>query len=250
MTGHHEEDTKGSIVQSPVDAPSQLKDLWKRSDTEVVVSVVPSQIRGNSFIIHHSELRTLRPHQWLTGEVIECLLHHFSNELHLERMIYILNHYTAGVILFGNREQIRRNTLSKINFDNYKAIVSFVNIHNSHWKLLYINAAEKNVYLVDPARRSTELTDSDHAAKRICEYFKLRRTCHSKTDWVDIKFKGGVLQHPLQQHGDSCGVLVIMMANAVMEAFPKIPNIAFGTTKTEMEHQRTLCKYLKPQCLT
>ncbi|XP_047195831.1 jmjC domain-containing histone demethylation protein 1-like [Hippoglossus stenolepis] len=29
-----------------------------------------------------------------------------------------------------------------------------------------------------------------------------------------------------------------MMANAVMEAFPKIPNIAFGTTKTEMVHQR------------
>ncbi|CAB1440599.1 unnamed protein product [Pleuronectes platessa] len=171
-------------------------------------------------------------------QVIECLLHHFSNELHLGRMIYILNHYTAGVILFGKREQIRRNTLSKINFDNYKAIVSFVNIHNSHWKLLYINAAEKTVYLVDPARRSTELTDSDHAAKRLCEYFKLRRPCHSKTDWVDIKFKGGVLQHPLQQDGDSCGVLVIMMANAVMEAFPKIPNIAFGTTKTEMVHQR------------
>ena len=27
----------------------------------------------------------------------------------------------------------------QINFDNYKAIVSFVNIHNSHWKLLVSN---------------------------------------------------------------------------------------------------------------
>lgn len=40
----------------------------------------------------------------------------------------------------------------------------------------YINAAEKNVYLVDPARRSTELTDSDHAAKRI---WYLRNFNHS-----------------------------------------------------------------------
>ncbi|XP_042564109.1 cyclin-dependent kinase 7 [Clupea harengus] len=75
------------------------------------------------------------------------------------------------------------------------------------------------------------------------EYFKLRRTCHSKTDWVDIKFKGGVLQHPLQQDGDSCGVLVIMMANAVMEAFPKIPNIAFVF---DIDNNCAMCSATKP----
>ncbi|XP_032365949.1 uncharacterized protein LOC116684162 [Etheostoma spectabile] len=106
---------------------SQLNELWKKRDTEVVVSVVPSHITGNSILIHHSELRTLRPHFWITGEIIESLFHHTVNDLNLGRRIYILNHYVAGVILFGKREVVRRNSLSRTNFDNYQAIVSFVN---------------------------------------------------------------------------------------------------------------------------
>lgn len=47
----------------------QLKALWNKKDTEVVISVVPSQIRGRSCLVHHSEFWTLRPHEWLTGEV-------------------------------------------------------------------------------------------------------------------------------------------------------------------------------------
>ncbi|KAF3845952.1 hypothetical protein F7725_003030 [Dissostichus mawsoni] len=38
----------------------------------------------------------------------------------------------------------------------------------------------------------------------------MRRTCCSKTDWVDIKWKGGVMKHPVQQDGNSCGVVVCM----------------------------------------
>ncbi|XP_028443388.1 uncharacterized protein LOC114561531 [Perca flavescens] len=217
---------------------TRLKEFWKRKDTEVVVSVVPSQITGNSILIHHSELRTLRPHFWRTGEIIESLLHHTANDLNLGSRIYILNHYIAGVILFGKREMVRRNSLSRTNFDNYEGIVSFVNVHNVHWKFLYISTATRSVYLVDPARSSAELTDSNHAAKRLNEYFKMRRTSLGKTDWVDIKWKGGVVQHPVQQDGNSCGVLVIMMAKAVMEAFPKIQKIEFGTSKREMAQQR------------
>ncbi|XP_070400487.1 uncharacterized protein [Nothobranchius furzeri] len=47
----------------------QVTALWKREETEVVVAVIPSQIKGNNFIVHHSELQSLEPHQWLTGEV-------------------------------------------------------------------------------------------------------------------------------------------------------------------------------------
>ncbi|KAK0132619.1 hypothetical protein N1851_032487 [Merluccius polli] len=172
---------------------AQLTALWRGTATEVVVSVVPSQIRGNSFLIHHSELQSLKPHQWLTGEV---------------------------------------------NFDSYKAIVSFVNVADVHWKFLYINAAESSVYLVDPATNSNEQGESDNAAKRFRDYFKMRRISHSNTDWVDIKLKGNVMQHPVQQDGNSCGVVVTMMAKAVMEAFPQPPMMTFGTTKKEMAVQR------------
>ncbi|XP_030581573.1 uncharacterized protein LOC115777745 [Archocentrus centrarchus] len=189
----------------------QVSTLWKKKTTEVVVSVVPSQIRGNNLVIRHSELLSLRPHSWLVGEVIECLLHQCAIQLNLGNTVYVMNHYTSGVILFGKREMIRRHSLSKVNFDNYKAIVSFVNIGNIHWKFLYINAADSCLYLVDPTKNSAEKHESDDAAERFREYFKMRRTCHNKTDWVDVKLRGGVMPHPCQRDGSSCGVLVIMV---------------------------------------
>ncbi|KAF3849403.1 hypothetical protein F7725_015900 [Dissostichus mawsoni] len=243
MTEHAEDDAQGGKV----DASSELIALWKKKDTEVVVSVVPTQIRGNSFTIRHSDMRTLRPHQWLTGEIIECLFHIHAHKCELGTRIYILNHYTAGVILFGEREEVRRHTLSKIHFDSYGAIVSFVHVDGIHWTFLYINAEESTVYLADPARNSAEQAESDNAAKKFRDYFKMRRTCCSKTDWVDIKWKGGVMKHPVQQDGNSCGVVVCMMAKEVMEVFPKTPTMAFGTTKKEMAHQR---KVLAMEILT
>ncbi|KAI4824300.1 hypothetical protein KUCAC02_012823 [Chaenocephalus aceratus] len=66
MTEHAEDDAQGGKV----DASSELTALWEKKDTEVVVSIVPTQIRGNSFTIRHSDMRTLRPHQWLTGETV------------------------------------------------------------------------------------------------------------------------------------------------------------------------------------
>ncbi|KAJ4929792.1 hypothetical protein JOQ06_018813 [Pogonophryne albipinna] len=234
MTEHAEDDAQGGKL----DASSELTALWEKKDTEVVVSVVPTQIRGNSFTIYHSDIRTLRPHQWLTGKIIECLFHIHANKCKLGTRIYILNHYTAGVILFGKREEVRKHTLSKIQFDSYGAIVSFVNVGNIHWTFLYINAEESTVYLAGPARNSAEQPESDNAAKKFSDYFKMRRTCCSKTDWVDITWKGGGMKHPVQQDGNSCGVVVCMMAKEVMEVFPKTPKMAFGTTTREMAHQR------------
>ncbi|XP_025760895.1 uncharacterized protein LOC102080104 isoform X3 [Oreochromis niloticus] len=128
--------------------------------------------------------------------------------------------------------------MSQVNFDNYRAILSFVNIGNVHWKFLYINADDSCLYLVDPSRNSLEQEESDRAAKRFREYFKMRRTCYNKTDWVNVRLRGGVLTHPFQRDGSSCGVMVIMMAKAVMEAFPNKPEMTFLTAKKEMAQAR------------
>ncbi|XP_051544401.1 uncharacterized protein wu:fc27b11 [Myxocyprinus asiaticus] len=66
----------------------------------------------------------------------------------------------------------------------------------------------------------------------------MRRMCHGKMEWVDIKWKGGVLTHQIKRDGSSCGVTFIMMARAVMKAFPAVPLIRFGTSKKEMAHAR------------
>ncbi|KAI2664028.1 N-acetyltransferase 14 [Labeo rohita] len=47
------------------------------------------------------------------------------------------------------------------------------------------------------------------------------------------------MKHPVQPDGYNCGVIVIMMTKAVMKAFPKLPNMEFGTTPKEMAQERT-----------
>ncbi|KAI4796472.1 hypothetical protein KUCAC02_026974 [Chaenocephalus aceratus] len=59
-----------------------------------------------------------------------------------------------------------KSLAKKVNFDNCQAIVSFVNINNAHWKLLYIHAVISTVVLVDPAGSSTEDADSISAAEK------------------------------------------------------------------------------------
>lgn len=125
-------------------------------------------------------------------QIIECLLHLFVTKLNLGSDIYIMSHYTAGVILYGKREEVTRQKLSKVNnvlfgeyfdhyyycilgekngnaihvflvliycevnlfvcglqvnFDQYKAIISFVNIGNVHWKFL-VSTAQFNLSIV------------------------------------------------------------------------------------------------------
>ncbi|XP_052394646.1 uncharacterized protein LOC127942748 isoform X1 [Carassius gibelio] len=239
LEGDHENivDIKSKTTATP---QNQLTTLWKRRDTEVVVSVVPTQTKVTSFIIHHSELCTLRPHQWLNGEIIEALFHIAASELEIGNSIYILNHYMAGVILFGEKPQLARQKLSKINLNNYQGIVSFVNIDNVHWKFLFINAVNHTVYLVDPSRSPTEKDDSIHAAQKLSEYIQMRNTQQRKTEWQNIQWKGGVMTHPVQQDGSSCGVIVVLMAREIMKAFPNVPILQFGTSRKEMANERKM----------
>lgn len=41
----------------------------------------------------------------------------------------------------------------------------------------------------------------------------MRRTRHGKTDWVEVKWKGGVMPHPVQQDGSSCGIIVVKVSH-------------------------------------
>ncbi|XP_029998118.1 lysine-specific demethylase 5B-B-like [Sphaeramia orbicularis] len=68
----------------------------------------------------------------------------------------------------------------------------------------------------------------------------MRRTCHSRTDWVDVKWTGGVLNHPFQQDGNNCGVVVVKIAEVLMQAFPLVPDISFHTSKREMQREREI----------
>ncbi|CAL8233986.1 unnamed protein product [Boreogadus saida] len=46
------------------------------------------------------------------------------------------------------------------------------------------------------------------------------------------------MPHPVQKDGCSCGVIVVEMARAVMEAFPQLPQMQFETTRKAMGESR------------
>lgn len=66
----------------------------------------------------------------------------------------------------------------------------------------------------------------------------MRRTAVNKTDWVDVKLKAGVWKQPVQKDTNSCDVIVILMAKAFMESFPKIADMTFETTIKAKVQQR------------
>ncbi|KAJ8001255.1 hypothetical protein DPEC_G00192430 [Dallia pectoralis] len=67
----------------------------------------------------------------------------------------------------------------------------------------------------------------------------MRQICHGKQDWLDIKWKGGVIAHTTQTDSFSCGVFVMQMANTAVQNFPKIPNqIHIGSSKPEIKELR------------
>lgn len=53
---------------------------------------------------------------WLSLQVIEGLFHVAAHKFGVLDSIYLLNHYTTGVILFGDRAQLAHHSLPKVMF--------------------------------------------------------------------------------------------------------------------------------------
>ncbi|XP_059191222.1 uncharacterized protein LOC131973278 [Centropristis striata] len=185
-----------------------LKKIWKKKDSEVVIAVIESPDKTDQFILRQNELNSLAPQKWLLGETIECYLRAMLNVKGLGKRIYILNHYSAGVIVFGERSAMANHSLPKLNFDNYDRVIGFMNVTNNHWKFLYLNKLNKNVFVMDPLGQSED-KESGVAAKRFCQFFRMRQNRYQKTDWVDVKWKGATINHSIQKDGNNCGVFVM-----------------------------------------
>ncbi|KAI4830572.1 hypothetical protein KUCAC02_002193 [Chaenocephalus aceratus] len=156
-------------------------------------------------------------------EVMECYIRGILNLKDNAGRLYLLDHYTMGVILHGTREQIARQELKKVTFDLYDGAIGFVNIRNVHWKFVYLHALSNHIYVVDPLQGSNEVEDSRKAAYKFGEYFKMRRNRLGKEDWVSIKWQPGKITHTFQKDATSCGAFVMQMAKMTVKEFPKIP---------------------------
>ncbi|XP_034064636.1 uncharacterized protein LOC117541546 isoform X2 [Gymnodraco acuticeps] len=209
--------SKGSKPATEVDA------LWTCKPTEVVVAVVRHAEEKHNFTLRHREFQSLRPDELIIGEVMECYIRGILNLKDNAGRLYLLDHYTMGVILHGTREQIARQELKKVTFDLYDGAIGFVNIRNVHWKFVYLHALSNHIYVVDPLQGSNEVEDSRKAAYKFGEYFKMRRNRLGKEDWVSIKWQPGKITHTFQKDATSCGAFVMQMAKMTVKEFPKIP---------------------------
>ncbi|RVE59213.1 hypothetical protein OJAV_G00186430 [Oryzias javanicus] len=64
----------------------------------------------------------------------------------------------------------------------------------------FFNRTLQKVCVFDPLG-TTEEKDSEVAASRFRQYFKMQQIHRGKTDWMDVKWKHGVLDHSKQQDG-------------------------------------------------
>ncbi|KAM4566987.1 uncharacterized protein PAE49_010443 [Odontesthes bonariensis] len=156
-------------------------------------------------------------------DVIECYMRAILNSKDTAGRLYLMNHYTVGVILHGTREQMARQGLKKVTFDDYDGAIGFVNIQNVHWKFVYLHALSNHIFVVDPMQGSNEVEDSRIAGYRFEQYFKMRRNSLGKEDWVNIKWQHGKITHTFQKDATSCGIFVMQMAKMTVTQFPNIP---------------------------
>ncbi|XP_067248650.1 uncharacterized protein [Chanodichthys erythropterus] len=156
-------------------------------------------------------------------EVIESYIQTLLNSKGYGKYIFLFNHFSAGVVVFGERSAMSRHSFRKVNFEKYDAIIGFMQVNKNHWKFLYLNRTSQKVLVVDP-QGLDEAKESELAAERFRTYFKMRQILYGKTDWVDVAWTHGVLKHTIQKDSCSCGVYVMQMAKEVVESFPETPS--------------------------
>ncbi|CAL8393324.1 unnamed protein product [Arctogadus glacialis] len=204
-----------TVLPSTVPRSTSTVPSFKKN-SEVVIAVIESPDKTDKFILRQSEFNSLAPHKWLLGETIECYLRAMLNVKGLGKRIYILNHYSAGVIVFGARSAMANHSLRKLNFDNYDGVIGFMNVANNHWKFLF---------------------------------FRMRQNRYKKTDWVDVKWQQASIEHRIQKDGCNCGVFVMKMATDVVEAFPVVPQgIKIPTSLKDLKDRRITMAKTILQC--
>ncbi|XP_024147265.2 uncharacterized protein LOC112158246 [Oryzias melastigma] len=88
--------------------------LWNLKNKEIVVAVITTTDKDRPYTLHLTEFKTLKPHSWLAGETMEVYLQMLLNTNNCGRKIFLLNHYSAGVIVFGDRSALSNHSYRKV----------------------------------------------------------------------------------------------------------------------------------------
>nr|XP_039253461.1 uncharacterized protein LOC120330648 isoform X3 [Styela clava] len=173
---------------------------------------------------------SLKPHSWIMDEAIEIYIAIVASQC--TKKVYIMDSFLTKNILERNMSVLSRQLLSKVSFSDYELIVGIWNVNNEHWKLLVINTTDYIVYLLDPI--GSNLDESKQAEISVSEYLKLRERMGVLE--TDLQFKSGIIEHPKQSDGFSCGLFVMKIAESVLNN--GFGNISFRSTLNDLAQYR------------
>ncbi|KAF1382278.1 hypothetical protein PFLUV_G00142060 [Perca fluviatilis] len=184
-----------------------IQKLWSSKDTGQVEAVVgPYKIYDTSF-------RTLSGHGWLSDEIIDAYLHCIMKLAKIP--VHCLDAVLGSSVF--HRGQFR--VVQKMKLPTASTWICPVNV-GGHWILVIVKMDEKSLLVIDP------LGNENMYQRKILwnwrNFWKTRNV--SEGPWTIQTAK-----HNLQQDGSSCGVLILMFAELILQG----RSICVAQTDTE-----------------
>ncbi|XP_028435584.1 sentrin-specific protease-like isoform X2 [Perca flavescens] len=171
---------------------SNVQKLWSSKDTGQVEAVV------GPYKIYDASLRTLSGHGWLSDEIIDAYLHCIM------KLAKIPVHCLDAVLGSSVFHHGRFRVVQKMKLPTASTWICPVNV-GGHWILVIVKMDEKSLLVIDHL-----------------EIFGRQEV--SEGPWTIQTAK-----HNLQQDGSSCGVLILMFAELILQG----RSICVAQTDTE-----------------
>ena len=90
-------------------------------------------------------------------QTLEYLNNWFIHNTNKEKEIaYICGHLMTAI--YNNKTDTRK-LLKHFYTEQHKAAISFIHKNNNHWILIYINAINKKVYIIDSIKNCNEVSE-------------------------------------------------------------------------------------------
>ncbi|XP_071840656.1 uncharacterized protein [Apostichopus japonicus] len=188
-----------SIKQMLTKRPSHLADL-----PETVVSIPKEKRKLGSTTFVPTDLETLLPGKWLNDQIIHCYLNLLMQE-HPGKC-YVLPCFLA---MKWQKGQYQDWLYKKVDFGSFHWI--FMPVHkNNHWFLLVVDMVEQTVGILNSLPNEKEESS-------ILEQWDTYITQRSDVTGISCgKFRQIRCKSGRQHDGHSCGIFVLMNAEAML----------------------------------
>nr|XP_026690264.1 uncharacterized protein LOC104265342 isoform X1 [Ciona intestinalis] len=212
-------------IEDPQNAETDK--LWKTKQHNMVVAANPVE---KFCVLRHESFCTFAPNNWLDTSAVEYVLRLLASTSCHESVL-VLDSFVTNCIVDGKEKILSRHCMNKITFSKYNFIMGAFNKNESHWNLFCLHLQRKKIFLIDPFGSEPSHT----LIERVRTYLSMRQNA-ADADLGKWEWTVGKLQHPKQTDSHSCGVIVLKIAECLIETFKD--QVLFGVSKTDVKMMR------------